>query len=98
MGLFKGWTNILRGLKHAVEAPLLQPFKDKADLLMNNSPQFRMFLDSTLGSPIEPKIKKIWADSILANMRDLIPEGKYGSALAEVWGNAIADKACRIMV
>ena len=96
MGLFSGWTKILRGLKHAVEAPLLAPFKDKADEL-RSIPEFQMFLDSPLGSPIESRTKKIMADSILGNMRDLLPKGKYGTALANVWGSTIADKASRIM-
>lgn len=97
MGLFSGLSRIIRGLTMSVESTLLLPFRDKADKLREKSPEFRMFLDSKLGSPIETATKKLWADSMVGNIRDILPKGKISTAVANVWGNTIGDKACRIM-
>lgn len=97
MGLFSGFSRIIGGIRMSIEAPLLIPFRDKADKLRDISPQFRMFLDSDLGSSIEAATKKMWADSMVTSIRDILPDGKISTAIANVWGNTIGDKAGRIM-
>lgn len=97
MGAFSSLVKIIRGIKMSVESVLLLPFRDKADNLRNKSPEFRMFLDSDLGSPIETPTKKIWVDAMVGELRDVFPKGKISTAVANVWGNTIGDKAARIM-
>lgn len=97
MGLFSAFSRIFRGIKMSVESTLLMPFRDKADNLRKKSPEFAMFLDSKLGSPIEVATKKIWADTILNDVREFLPKYRITQAVASVWGNTIGDKAGRIM-
>lgn len=92
MGFWNGYTNILKGLL-SIHDTIRDDFNGIADKLRKKSPQFRIFLDSNLGSSTEAATKKIWADSIINGIRDHLPKGRLTERLANGLGSWIGEKA-----
>lgn len=96
MGFWNGYTDVLKGLL-SIHDTIRDNFNGIADKLRKKSPQFRMFLDSDLGSPIEVATKKLWGDSIINGIRNHLPEGRLTEKLANGLGSWIGEKANSFM-
>lgn len=92
MGLLQGYIETLEGAL-AIHDACTFNFGGLPDCLKQVSPQFRMFLDSDFGSPIEKVTKEMWADSILEGCRNKFPQNKLGQKLAVGLGCWIGEKA-----
>lgn len=95
MGRWNGYTDILKGLLTVHDA-IRDDFSGISDKL-RKYPQFRMFLDSKLGSPIEDATKKLWSDAVINAIRSKLPKGKLSSKVAKGLGSWIGEKANSFM-